>query len=180
MKRKNRIIEAQENYLRTQDQSWLVTIYNGLLAIGLTIQQNEPTVSQDPDAVADIASSVVLRLMETQQQVIRSAPSAYMKTSLFYQNKGTFHDSIDDVADSILSEVAEDDYQECIERILDGVSFPNEEVKALVKATLDARVDWHLVQRNLTDDLRKDYSKKMKEIKGYAKDNLQERRAVNG
>ena len=174
MKRKNRIIEAQEQYLKTQDQSKLVLIYEGLKALGLTIQENEPSVNQDPETVLDIASNVIVRLMETQQTVIRSAPSAYMKTALFYSNKGLFHDSIDDVADSILVEASKEDYQLYIEKLLDGIEFNDREVEDLVRATMDAGVDWHLVQRSLTDQrLRKDYSDKMREIKAYAKDHLQ-------
>ena len=174
MKRKNRIIEAQEKYLRTQDQSQLVLIYEGLKALGLTIQANEPSVNQDPETVLDIASNVILRLMETQQTVIRSAPSAYMKTALFYQNKGLFHDSIEDVADSVLADAAREDYREYIDRLLDRMTFPDKEVEDLVRATMDAGVDWHLVQRSLTDQrLRKDYSEKMREIKSHAKNDMQ-------
>ena len=97
-----------------------------------------------------------------------------MKTALFYSNKGLFHDSIDDVADSILVEASKEDYQLYIDKLLDRIEFNDQEVEDLVRATMDAGVDWHLVQRSLTDQrLRKDYSDKMREIKAYAKDNLQ-------
>lgn len=178
MKPKNKIIVAQEQYLRTKDQAYLIQVYNGVLALGLTIQMNEPEVCQDQDAAADIASSVCLRLMETSQPVIGHAPSGYVKSALYYKNKDKFHDCIDEHEDESTEDEVRDDARVFIRDLLSGVQFPDAETEALVRATMDAGIDWHLVQRNLTGELKRKYSEKMREIKAYAKDNLQSNRML--
>lgn len=177
MRPRNKIIVAQEQYLKTKDQAYLVQVYNGVLALGLTIQMNEPKVSQDQDAAADIASNVCLRLMESQEPVISSAPSGYIKSALYYKNKETFHDDVDDHDDGTEDD-ERNDYTQYVSKLLDGMSFPDTETESLVRATLDARVNWHLVQRNLNGDLKRNYSDKMREIKAYAKDHLQSNRML--
>ena len=182
MKPKNNILEAQDQYIQTGNEKYLVQFYEGLTAIGWTIQQKEPEVNQNPEAVLDIAGKVVLRLMEKRERIVRSAPSAYMKSALYFQNKTFFRDSIDDLDDDVCIE--EDDgptYKECVDAILQSVSFPlDTEQGELVRATLEAQIDWHLVYRQLEDKkFRREFRKNMNEVKQYAKDNLQSNRLLS-
>lgn len=181
MKPKNRILQAQETYLRTGDQNALVVMYEGLKAVGLTIQAHEEAVNQDPEAVMDIVGTVILRLMENQTEVIHSAPSAYMKTALFYQNKTMFHDSIEDHADYVPEEPCDESYEEYIDGLVNGVLPSSESEDAqLVKATLDGQLDWHQVHKCLSDkSFRREFRKRMNEVKEYAKDNMQSNRMLS-
>ena len=175
MKPKNKALTEQDLYLQTGDQKHLVQFYNHLIALGWTIQEKEEMVNKNPEVVVDIANGVILRLMETRQPVVKSAPSAYMKTALFYQNKEQFHDSLDEWEEVPVMDEEADSYDEYIESIVSALSLSmNKEEDALVKATLQARLDWHLVYRNLENkQLRREFRKKMNEVKQYAKDNMQ-------
>lgn len=183
MKPKNNILEAQDQYIQTGNEKYLVQFYEGLTAIGWTIQEKEQDVNKNPEAVLDIAGKVVLRLMEKRERIVRSAPSAYMKSALYFQNKTFFRDSIDDLDDDVCIDEEEDapTYKECVDTILQSVSFPlDSEQGALVKATLEAQIDWHLVYRQLEDKkFRKQYRRNMNEVKQYAKDNLQSNRLLS-
>ena len=180
MKPKNKILAAQERYLKTGDQEALVQMYEGLKAVGLTIQANEEKVSKDPEAVLDIVGTVILRLMENQEEVIHSAPSAYMKTALFYLNKTMFHDSIEDHADYVPDEPSAGSYEAYVESLTDGVlTSPESEEAQLVKATLTGQVNWHQVHKCLTDKtLRREYRARMNEVKEYAKNHMQGNRLL--
>ena len=173
MKPKNRVLTAQDNYIKTGSEKDLLELYNTLVGIGLTIQLRTQRTTgewQDPDAVLDIAGNVTLRLMESRQPVIKTAPSAYMKTALFYKNKPTFHDSLDDGEDVPKEEQESDNYDEYVQGLLSSMSLATgTEEGDLVKATLEAQIDWHLVYRHIEDkDLKREYRKKMNEVKKTA------------
>ena len=102
----------------------------------------------------------------------------YVKSALYYKNKDKFHDCIDEHEDESTEDEVRDDARVFIRDLLSGVQFPDAETESLVRATMDAGIDWHLVQRNLTGELKRKYSEKMREIKAYAKDNLQSNRML--
>lgn len=175
MKPKNKALQAQDLYLQTKDQKYLVQFYNHLLGLGWTIQEKEEMVNKNPETVIDIVNGVVLRLMESQEPVVRSAPSAYLKTALFYQNKNQFHDSLDESEDVAAEDSETDDYDAFVERIVADLPLDmGKEVDSMVKATLEARIDWHIVYRNLPDEsLKREYRKSIIKVRDYAKKNLQ-------
>ena len=184
MKQKNRVLKAQEEYIKTGMEKDLLEVYNGLVGIGLTIQLRTQRMTgewQDPDAVLDIVGNVCLRLMEKREPIVKSAPSAYMKTALFYQNNRTFHETLDDCEDVEFEDDSEESYDDYLCKVINGVALPSDsEEGELVRATLEAQIDWHIVYRHLEDNnLRKDFRKKMNEVKQYAKDNLQSNKLLS-
>lgn len=181
MRPKSKVLQAQDLYIQTGEQTYLVQFYNHLLALGWTIQEKEEMVTKNPEAVMDIVNGVILRLMETKQPVVRSAPSAYMKTALFYQNKAQFHESLDESEDVPVIDTETQDYEEYIRKLSVALSLSEErEVDGLVLVTLEARIDWHIIYKHLEDmSLKRDFRKRMKEVREYAENNLQSNKLLS-
>lgn len=169
---KHKIIIAQENYLKTGDMKYLEDFYRNVMGLGLAIQQREELVIKDPDAVPDLASDLVLKLMERREVVIRRAPSAYLKNALFFMNKNLHHDSIEDVEISTEDSI-EEPFEEVIDNLMSDVD-ESTEVGQLVRVTLESGINWKLVNRQLTSKrFRRKYRETLMEIRDNAKDNLQ-------
>lgn len=177
-KPKNKALEAQRLYLETKDPKYIEELYRNLVFLGLAIQDKDQSLnlSKDPDEVLDLASSICLKLMERQTEVIRTAPSSYMKQSLFYRNKSVFHDCVDDIeiesSDRVVDPYA---YERAVNRVLADASVDlGTELGLLVKQTLDSRMSYVKVSQKIKDpELKLAYNDKMMEVKQSAEDYLQ-------
>lgn len=82
------ILAIQKEYVETGSPDLLGKLYKELTMLGFKIINGEKYAGKvfDED-VRDIASSVVLRLMETKKPIITCAPSSYIRRALFYKFK---------------------------------------------------------------------------------------------
>ena len=170
VKTKN-LSQLQEQFLQTGDMSLVEKLYRTLVAIGLTVQREskDPSLNQDPDAVLDIASSVCIRLISKREVVVTYA-SAYMKRALFFMNKKTFHDSLDEREYEAPTSQEFDAYDNYINNL--GID-ESTEVGALVLATLRSRLSLEKVAKNLDPVTEREFRKEMEVVKKYVEENLQ-------
>ena len=162
-KRRNTILEAQDEYLRTQDPSALERMYKDLLSLGYFILARLGRY-QDEENVNDIATDLIMRLMEKKEPVINGAPSAYLKVALFYKNKRK--QGPEDLDENEDLEAGEGDaLWSYVDKVVREAGLSDSDADMLARQTVESRTRWKLVYRNIPDPvLRKEYKAKMKEI----------------
>jgi len=171
------ILEQQSKFLEDKDYNALSELYKEVVLLGKTILSAEK-YGNDIDDVYDIASDLCVRLLETGKPVILSAPSGYIKHSLFYRNKKLFHDSFEDhgelsVSDEEITKTVLEDCQgqktceQVVEDALKNCSAREDgEVRLLVEYTLTHKVPYRRVRKWLcTEEDRAEYTRIMKEIR---------------
>jgi len=165
--RRSEILLAQEEWLRTRDPQHIERMYNGLVRLGLFLVTQRGRRFQDPDDVRDLATDIVMRLMERGEPVIRSAPSTYLRLALWYMRKGGDGTrSLDEMEELPLPDPQETGYEDYAEDLLQrSGNDPRSDAGALVAQTLESRMDWHKVWRRIPDDnVRREYRRLMKEV----------------
>ncbi len=145
-----------------------------LIKLGRRIQQGDPLLPQDPDAVIDIVGGVCLRLLEKQEPVFKSA-SSYMAHALFYYGKtGKVHADIDEHEDIAGPSYSAPDQDECINSVLANAAIDTgTEIGALVEQTLISRVKWTSVNKQLLYKDRIKYERQMEVVYNELKDRVQ-------
>lgn len=171
---KNNAQTKQKLYLETKEEKYLKELYLQLIKLGRILQQNDPLLPQDPDAVIDIVGGVCLRLLEKQQPVFKS-PSSYMAHALYYYGKtGTVFADIEDHVELEGPSYSGPDLDLCIRNILDEAEIDTDtEVGALVEQTLLSRVKWTSVNKQLLYKDRLKYEKQMEKVYNGIKDRVQ-------
>lgn len=174
------ILSLQNAYLSetnpaTRDQL-LSDLYIELIKLGKYILQIKKLPNPQED-IYDLASDVCCRLIEKQMPVIKSAPSAYIGSALFFKNKETFHDSIDDI-----DEPAEDSFEDNMfssdeveklqeELVAYSVSLTNDPfILQLLKETILYQMDAKSVKQDLSPEEKTEYSKAIKKVRQYLKE----------
>ena len=161
--RRNKILAAQESYLKTRDVRYVEEMYRNMLELGHWLLTRPGRRSyQNVDDVHDISTDVCIRLIEKKEPIIRCAPSAYLRMALWYASKdGPVMESIDELGDMVERSDG-DDIWEYIESL--GLKS-TQEIDVLVRQTLGSRIDWQIVFRRLKDPaLRKGYRERMMEM----------------
>lgn len=160
---RNRILQAQEDYLRTGDMKYIEIMYHNLLMDGF-FNLARLGRYQDEDDAKDIASDICMRLIEKKEPIILGAPSAYIKRALIYKGqKKRGPDDIDEYEDTEGRDGS--DLWDCIDRIIEVTGLTDSDEDILARLTLESRTSWRKVYRNITDPtLRKEYKERMKEI----------------
>ena len=169
------ILRLQEEYLKTKDPEKVGELYRVLVNLGLKINARENLLA-DEDGVMDLAADICMRLMETGAQVIMSAPSAYMRDSMFYRSKPRPADGrlvpLEDTDIPYEPEGAPsyDDYSDwLVSRMEDGT-----EASKLAAQVIQSRISWRDLRRAIEDkDFRSEFSKKMKEVKDAVEEDMQ-------
>ena len=170
------IMRLQDEYLKTKDPEKVGELYRVLVNLGLKINLRE-NLLEDEDGVMDLAADICMRLMETGSAVIQSAPSAYMRDSMFYRSKLRPADGrLVPLEDTDIPYDESDDapsYDEysgwLVERMEDG-----SEASKLAAQVIESRICWRDVRRAIEDkDFRSEFSKKMKEVKDAVEEDLQ-------
>ena len=165
-RRRNEILKAQENYLETDDPKYIEELYNNFVRLGMFIL-NRRKQFQDDEEILDLASDLCVRLMERKVPILVCAPSAYIKAALFYKKKPRKDTDLDVLDRENQGQNMEtDSFWDYIERLSEQTSLDgDDEVSRLAKLTIDSRVSWRSVYKNLDDkQFKKDYKQRMKEI----------------
>lgn len=168
---RNQTVRLQKEYLRTQNPQLIERLYENLLSAGRKVQRDHPEVNQDPEAVVDIAGSVILRFLNKKEVVVK-APMSYMKSALYFSNKTMWHDSLDEEGIEFPSPTVRS-YDEYISNLFDDLNIKETtELGELVRETLILRLDWKRIAKRLPPDFCKQYIEKMEEVRKYVKENL--------
>lgn len=161
-------------YLKTGNNEYLSQMYKELIRLGKCILAAEK-FPNDIEDVYDVASNICMRLIESQQPVIGSAASAYVKNSLFFMNKQTFHDSLSEIEVEFYDNPNAEDVEELINELIAKANMrPSGAVRELVIYCLTYQKNWHEIKKTIADPQdRSEFTQIMKEVKSYVKkDNL--------
>lgn len=124
------LLKLQEEYLATRDADKIAMIYREMLGLGFTQLTKEMfRYHVTREDVFDLASSVVMRLMEGTEKVINCAPSAYVKRALFYKAKENQrrHLSLDSIENTYYVEDVHEVDVECVEDdVLSTMELPDD------------------------------------------------------
>ena len=169
--RKRGIKRLQEIYLATGDEGALVQMYDELVILGARIVEASGE-ENDHDDVYVLASSVIARLIEKKQPIIRSAVSAYVKLALFYMRKPPRWVSIETIAPDDYSST--DEYGlELLDLIQDCLSYIrprcSKAILTYVEDTITGLRPMKEVKASLPTDLRQTYDIAMKEVYRYVR-----------
>ena len=168
---KSQILQLQAQYLQTQQNQYLEQLYKKLIDLGLFVQKASPEVNQERDSVFDVATSICLRLMTKGEPVLRS-PSAYLKSALFYLNKQSFIDSIEDHDFEAPSNTP--NYNEYVSDLVEANNIDTQsEVGELVAKTLESRMNADRIAKHLHPTIAEQYNNQMKEVRSRVEKDLQ-------
>lgn len=169
-----------ETNLEAKDKL-LSELYIELIKLGKYILQIKKLPNPQED-IYDLASDVCCRLIEKQIPVIKSAPSAYISSALFFKNKETFHDSLQDA-----EEPSADSFEEALfisaetEKLQEAlISYAetiieNPFILQLVSETIAFQMDARDVKDHIEEPADKtEYSRAIRKIRQYLKDKTQE------
>lgn len=174
------ILSLQNAYLSETNQTTkdklLSELYIELLKLGKYILQIKKYPNPLED-IYDLASDVCCRLIEKQVPVIKSAPSAYISSALFFKNKETFHASLEDIeepADDSFEDAffTSDDTEKLKEELIDYSStfITNPFILQLVKETIQFQMDAKDVKKQLSPEEKTEYSKAVKKVRQYLRE----------
>ena len=167
---KSQILLLQSQYLQTRQNQYLEQLYQKLIDLGLFVQRASPEVNQDRNSVLDVATSICLRLM-TKGALVHS-PSAYFKKALFYMNKQSFVDSLDEQDFEAPDE--SQSYDSYITNLIESSGIDSaSEVGELVSKTLESGLLLDKVAKHLDPNTAQEYSQQMKEVRSYVKESMQ-------
>lgn len=175
------ILSLQNLYLSETDPEardrYLSELYVELIKLGKYILQIKRFQNPQED-VYDLASDVCCRLLEKQIPVIKSAPSAYISSALFFKNKETFHDSLEDV-----EEPSEDSFEETLfitketeklqQELINYASgfITNPFIFQLVNETITYKMDAKDVKDHIEEPADKtEYSRAIRKIRQYLRE----------
>ena len=172
--RRPTILKLQREYLETGDPETLERFYRDLVNVGLKIAlAKKKDDDDDPIVIYDIASNVVVRLMEKQTPIIKCAPSAYLKQALYFYGKGSTIGCIED-CDDIISPEDSESFDDYVDSLIDELGIDTTtEMGTLVELTLRSRVSYKKVMNKLDSLSRAEYERMMMEIYEHEKKNLQ-------
>lgn len=117
----NIILDLQAKYLETGDRKALEELYVNILRLSyylLRYGSHYPLTLEEKDTIVkDIASDIIMRLMETGEPVIRSNPISYLGRSILYASTPTWknktrHMSLDVIGDDVCPEGTRDSLEE--------------------------------------------------------------------
>lgn len=176
MPRTSKILALQREYLKTKDPERIADLYKTLTTLGSRINERERLL-EDEDGVMDLAADICVKLMETGEAVITSAPSAYVRNALFYRSKPNAHQnrlsSLEEFYD--LPSVERDDvasYDEYTDELMSKFDNESEAMKLAAKV-IETRVPLSDIRRAIEDrEFRSEFTKKMKEIRSAVKENM--------
>lgn len=87
---KHKIIQIQEDYIRTGEEQYLTSLYENLLRIGRHCLKKkhfyQHTGKNIDNIVFDVAQSVVMRLMDSDEPIIKRYPYKYMERAILYSS----------------------------------------------------------------------------------------------
>lgn len=175
------ILLLQEQYLNETDpalkEEILSFLYTEIVKLGKFLAQIKH-YPNDIDDIYDIASDISCRLIETQEPVIKSAPSAYISSALYFKNKDTFHDSLEDV-----EEPSEDSFEETLfisneteklqQELISYASsiITNPFIFQLVNETISYQMDAKDVKNRIEEAADKtEYSRAIRKIRQYLRE----------
>lgn len=167
------ILKLQREYLENGDEKVLDRFYRELFNLGFTIAK-ALDVPDAQIAIHDIASSVVIRLIEKREPVIKCAVSSYIRHALFFMGKPRRED--DDIEDH--EDIETLDSSPC-DGVVDGILSDmgidtGTELGNLVEMTLRSRVPWRRVWNKLDKGVfRDEYEQTMMEIYDHVKERMQ-------
>lgn len=174
------ILSLQNSYLSETNQTTkdkiLSELYIELVKLGKYILQIKKYPNPQED-IYDLASDVCCRLIEKQIPVIKSAPSAYIGSALFFKNKETFHSSLDDIeepsSDSFEEALFTSDETEKLQQELINYAstfITNAFTLQLVKETIRYQMDAKDVKKQLSPEDKTDYSKAVRKLRQYLRE----------
>lgn len=169
------ILRLQQEYLETEDPRVLDRLYRDLFNLCLTIGKGWVDVEHAEVASHDLASSVIMRLLEKHEPVIKGAVSSYIRHAFFFMAKpGKAEDDIEDHEDleSVEPGLTCDPF---IDRVLRDTGIDTTtEVGGLVEVTLRSRVSWRRVWNRLDKGpFRDEYKRLMQEVHRDVKKKVQ-------
>ena len=179
------ILTLQNAYLSTTDpterNNLLSELYLELIKLGRYILQIKKLPNPQED-IYDLASDVCCRLIDKQIPVIKSALSAYISSALFFKNKDTFHDSLEDVEEpselSFEEKIFSTEDTEKLQQQLISYAqtfITNPFIFQLVSETITYQMDAKDVKKHLEDSSdRSEYSRAIRKIRQYLRDKTQE------
>lgn len=177
-RKRNTILQAQEEYLQKGNPRALERLYRELLMLGFYILARQGKYQDEEDAI-DIATDLCMRLMEKKTPVINGAPSAYIKMALFYKQKPrNAPEDLDDKEDEEARQgSALWDY---IDKVCTQAGLcEDNDVDMLARQTMEMRTNWRLVYRNIQDPvLKQEYKQRMKEIEQCVRSSASSRGVV--
>lgn len=175
-KPKSKILQLQQEYLRTKDAQKIADLYKTLTTLGTRINERERLL-EDEDGVLDLATDICMRLMESGEPVITSAPSSYMKNALFYRSKPSAREEKQIPIEEGLGVpiVPKDDgptYDEYADNLLSRFEGQSEAAR-LAARVIEARVPYRDIRRAIEDrEFRAEFTARMKEIRNAVEEDL--------
>lgn len=174
------ILLLQDQYLKETNsaakEKTLSVLYTEVVKLGKFLAQIKH-FSNDIDDIYDIASDICCRLIETQEPVIKSAPSAYISSAIYFKNKSTFHSYLDDLDESLQpSDISteeeviksihmKDKTQDYIDFIL-SITTDGSEVQELAINCLLDNISCKDIKKDISDQpTKKEFNRVMKQLK---------------
>lgn len=146
-------------------------MYEQLLKVGFTQFKYEKYHNRVTETdVYDIASGVIMRIIEKGEPVIKCAPSAYMKMAMYRSgNKRNRCISLDMIGEDVPVSDDHTIFTDCtIEQALDGLDT-DEETKGMVEDILKLRLNFADYKRGLPYNQRRELNRVMEEVKRRVK-----------
>jgi len=177
------ILLLQDSYLNETDAAKrdqiLSDFYIELIKLGKFLLSIKKLPNSEDD-IYDLASDVCARLIERQAPVIKSAPSAYISSALFFKNKESFHSSLEDI-----EEPSEESFEnslfisEDMESIKeDLISYSktlttNQFIQQLLEETIYYQIQSKSIKSQLNNPAdRTEYSKAIRKLHQYLKEKI--------
>ena len=173
-KARNEILILQDEYLQSKDKAHIKALYLKLVNLAVAIQRRDDRIVNE-DAALDVAADVCMRLIEKQEKVIGSSPSAYLRQAMYYSGKTKNHLDIDDIQEASPEvEEPEQSYEDYSVALLKRTGIDTRsEVGQLVEKTLESRIDWHSVWKSIPDPkVKVKYYRAMRSVRKNANENL--------
>ena len=181
------ILLLQEQYLNETDPALkeviLSSLYTEVVKLGKFLAQIKH-YPNDIDDIYDIASDISCRLIETQEPVIKSAPSAYISSAIYFKNKSTFHSYLDDLDESlqpsdisteeavIKSLQMNDKTQQYID-FIKSITTDGSEVQELAINCLLDNISYKDIKRDISDQTtKKEFNRVMKQLKQQIQEDI--------
>lgn len=177
------ILLLQDSYLKETDAAKknqiLSDLYIEIIKLGKFLLSIKKLPNPEDD-IYDLASDICARLIEKQVPIIKSAPSAYISSSLFFKNKESFHSSLEDI-----EEPSEESFEnslfktEDLESIKDElISYSktlttNKFIQQLLEETIYYQIQSKSIKSQLNNPAEKtEYSRAIRKLHQYLKEKI--------
>lgn len=166
----HRILQLQQQYLETQDKEVLGQFYVEVLKYCKHIVKHSRFGKKTEDAF-DLAEDITVRLMTTQEPVIKSTPAGYLNAALRFMDKPEKEVTMFDWLATKLSGFDTDDslYQSYVDELLAYIYVP-ERIYEAVERCLRNKESLDGVKETIPQEDLKIFKLVMEQVKKYSEE----------